>query len=478
MQNTFFWHDYETFGADPRRDRPAQFAGIRTDAGFEPIDAPLTLFCRPDPDLLPNPDACLITGITPQQALRDGVAEPEFFARIHEQIAQPGTCTLGYNSIRFDDEVTRHGLWRNFFDPYGREWRNGCTRWDLIDALRMAYALRPQGMQWPTREGGLPSFRLEQLGDANGVRHGHAHDALNDVMTTLALAKRFRQAQPKLFDYLFALRDKRKAAALLDWNLGTPVLHASSRFSAERGCLAVVMPITQHPTQPNGVIVVDLDADPSDLIVLDSVDIRDRVFVARADLPEDIQRIPLKTVHVNKSPALAPLSTLTGVDHARIGLDVDRCLAHRERLLQTPLLAQKIREVFAETANFPAADAEVDLYRGLPGNADIELAARVRRARPEQLRAMTAEFTDPRYRTLLFRYRARHHPDTLDAAEQATWRAWRRRQLDGIDLPDRSAETVLARIRVLRGERVGDGRALALLDQVEHWIRNLQEELR
>jgi exodeoxyribonuclease I len=479
MQPTFFWHDYETFGADPRRDRPAQIAGIRTDADFEPIDAPVSFYCKPTSDLLPHPEACLITGITPQQALREGLAEPEFFARIHEQIAQPGTCTLGYNSIRFDDEVTRHGLWRNFFDPYGREWRNGCSRWDLIDALRMAYALRPQGIEWPRREGDLPSFRLEHLSKANGIEHANAHDALNDVMATLGLAKRFRKAQPKLFDYLFALRDKRKAAAMLDWNLGTPVLHASSRFAAERGCLAVVMPITQHPTQPNGVIVVDLDADPSDLIALDSADIRDRVFVARADLPEDVLRIPLKTVHVNKSPALAPMSTLTGTDTARIGLDVERCLAHRERLLGSEMLAQKVREVFSEVAAYPKSEAEADLYGGLPGNADIQRAAQVRRARPEQLRAMTADFADARYREMLFRYRARHYPDTLDAQESDSWRRWKRQHLiDHAEPAERSAGALLDRVQVLRRERSEDGRSLRLLDEVEAWIRDVQEDLR
>ncbi len=478
MQPTFFWHDYETFGVDPRRDRPAQFAGIRTNEAFEPIEEPLSLYCAPAIDMVPTADACLITGITPQQAARDGVPEPEFFARIHDEIARPGTCTLGYNSIRFDDEVTRHGLWRNFFDPYGREWRNGCSRWDLIDALRMAYALRPAGIEWPQHEGGLPSFRLEQLSAANGIAHGHAHEALSDVLATLGLARRFRSAQPRLFDFLFALRDKRKAAALLDWNQATPVLHASSRFAAERGCLAMVMPISQHPSQPNGVIVVDLDSDPGDLIELDSSDIRDRLFVARADLPEGIERIALKVVHVNKSPALAPLSTLTGTDCARIGLDVERCLQHRERLLQAPLLAQKVREVFSEPGAFPAQEAESDLYRGLPSNADLALAGKVRSTPAGRLRELGDGFADERYRALLFRYRARHYPDTLDAEEQALWLDWRRQRLLQRPEPlDSGIDAQLQRIATLRGERGGEPGCTRILDQVEAWIRNIREDL-
>ncbi len=240
----------------------------------------------------------------------------------------------------------------------------------------------------------------------------------------------------------------------------------------------MVLPISQHPTQPNGVIVVDLDTDPTDLIELDSGEIRDRVFVSRADLPEDVARIPLKTVHVNRSPALAPMSTLAGVDKARIGLDVERCLRHRERLLHTELLAQKVREVFANVVAYPKSEAEFDLYAGLPGNADLERAAQVRRAGPEQLRALGSEFNDLRYRELLFRYRARHYPDSLDVQEHQRWRDWKRNRLiENPEPPERGATALLGRVHTLRRERADDGAALRLLDQVESWIRNVQEDL-
>lgn len=478
MQSTFFWHDYETFGVDPRRDFPAQFAGLRSDEQFQPIGDPLVLYCQPPADLLPSPDACLITGITPQLAARAGVPEPEFFARIHEQMAEPGTCTLGYNSIRFDDEVTRHGLWRNFFDPYGREWRNGCSRWDLIDVARMFYALRPQGVEWPMRADGAPSFKLSELSAANHIAHAQAHDALADVEATLALARLLRSAQPRLFDYLFGLREKRKAAALLDWIGKTPVLHASTRFVAERGCLAMVVPLAQHPTQPNGVIVLDLDADPQPLLDLSVADIRDRVFVASKDLPEDVARIPLKIVHTNKCPALAPLSTLTGVDTTRIRLDVERCLRHLDQVRGWPELPGKVRQVFADAAAYPAQAAEQDLYGGLPGNADLALATKVRSARPDQLSEFESRFTDPRYRELVFRYRARHYADTLNAEEQTRWREWRRRRLiDDPDLPERSLFAVRDHIEQLRPGCADSGKALSTLDAVEAWCRDAMADL-
>ena len=201
MTASYFWHDYETFGANPRLDRPAQFAGIRTDTNFEAIGEPVDFYCEPIEDLLPQPEACLITGITPQIAQERGLPEPEFIKRVLAELGAPKTCAVGYNSLRFDDEVTRHAAWRNFHDPYAREWQQGCSRWDLIDTVRMTYALRPDGINWPQRADGKPSFRLEDLAKANGLLHEQAHDALSDVRATIALAKLIRSAQPKLFDW-------------------------------------------------------------------------------------------------------------------------------------------------------------------------------------------------------------------------------------------------------------------------------------
>ena len=152
MTASFLFYDLETFGADPRRSRIAQFAAIRTDAALDQVDEPISFFVQPANDLLPSPIATMITGIAPQDALRDGVNEAEACARIVEEMARPETCSLGYNSLRFDDEFVRHGLYRNFFDPYEREWRGGNSRWDLLDALRLMHALRPDGIAWRQRE--------------------------------------------------------------------------------------------------------------------------------------------------------------------------------------------------------------------------------------------------------------------------------------------------------------------------------------
>ena len=202
MASTFLWYDLETFGRDPRRTRIAQFAAIRTDETLEPIGEPISLFCQPADDLLPSPEATMITGITPQQAQRDGLREAEFFARLNEELSVPGTCAVGYNSIRFDDEFIRFGLYRNFHDAYEREWKDGNSRWDLLDVMRLMRALRPEGLEWPLREDGAPSFKLDDLAGANGTREGSAHEALSDVRALLGLARRMRAAQCRAAGYL------------------------------------------------------------------------------------------------------------------------------------------------------------------------------------------------------------------------------------------------------------------------------------
>jgi exodeoxyribonuclease-1 len=476
MTQTFLWHDYETTGADPRRDRPAQFAAIRTTFDLQPVGEPVSIFCRPAPDVLTHPAACLITGITPQRMLRDGVIEADFAARVNELMSEAGTCNVGYNSLRFDDEITRNLLYRNFHDPYEREWKDGNSRWDLIDLARMSYALRPDGIEWPRREDGSPSFRLEHLATANHITQARAHDAISDVEALIGLARLLRARQPRLWDFYFALRRKQRVFELLDVARMTPLLHVSSRYPASRGCIAIVAPLAAHPTQPNAIIACDLGFDPSPLIELDADDIADRVFTPKADLPEGVERIPLKAIHANRSPAIAPLSALKGADLARIALDPERAEANLARLRASPGLAAKLQRVFASVEARPGErDAELALYDGFPSDADKRLFRNVRETPPEQLGTRAFPFRDARYPELLFLYRARNWPDTLDAAERVRWDEFRHRRLDTASpLTTITREECLALIARMRVDPAALPAQVPLLDALESWTRGLQ----
>jgi len=435
---TFFWHDYETFGRVPRRDRPAQFAGIRTDADLNEIGEPLMLYCQPAPDFLPDPESCLLTGIVPQTCQREGVPEHEFAQAIEDQLARPGTVGVGYNTIRFDDEVTRFLFWRNLIDPYAREWQNECGRWDLLDVVRCAYALRPEGIVWPTHQGGemdgRPSFKLEHLSAANGLVHEAAHDALSDVRATIGLARLIRDKQPKLFEFCLKLR--KKEAVWGEIGVGKPFLHISGMYGVERGCIALVWPLAPHPTNKNELIVWDLAADPAELLTLSAEAIRSRMFVKAEELPEGVTRLPIKTLHVNKSPiVIGNLKTLSPAMAQRWGLDMEQGLAYAQVLAEKGRLLDGLwGDVFQRPA-LAALDVDEDLYGGFVSNEDRRALQRVRGLTAEQLAQRASEgklaFGDHRLEELVFRWRARNFAASLSKPDAERWRAHRAERLDG-----------------------------------------------
>jgi len=479
VPSSFLFYDLETYGSDPRLTRIAQFAAIRTDAELNEIEAPVDFFVKPADDLLPAPVATLITGIAPQDALRDGVNEAEAFARIFEEMARPETCSAGYNSLRFDDEFVRYGLYRNFYDAYEREWRGGNSRWDLLDVLRLAYALRPEGIEWPKRDDGYASFRLEHLAAANHVRLGDAHEALSDVRALIGMARLLRRSQPRFWEYALTLRDKRRAAAMLDTVAMAPVLHVSQRYPASRLSAAAVLPLARHPRIDSRVIVFDLEGDPNALLDLDADAIADRLYTPAADLPEGEKRIGLKEVHTNRCPALVAWQHLRAADFERLGIDRVETESKAQILRAAgPVLAEKMRRVYASEAARAPADPDAALYDGFIGDADKNRLAQVRSTPPDQLGERDFGFQDPRLIDLLFRYRARNWPDTLTAPERNAWNAYRRLRLD-VDSgrSEFTFESYGAQIAALRLAHAGDGGKLALLDRLQAWGDDIKAEI-
>jgi exodeoxyribonuclease-1 len=458
--HTFLWHDYETFGTQVRRDRPAQFAGIRTDSDLNEIGEPVMLYCQPANDFLPDPEACLITGITPQLCLEKGLPEYQFAARIEQLLAAPGTIGVGYNTIRFDDEITRFMFWRNLIDPYGREWQNDCGRWDLLDVVRTAYALRPEGIVWPTKPDGSASFKLTDLTAANGLAHETAHDALSDVRATIALARLIRTAQPRLFDFCLGLHKKDRVAAELGLPTtpaqAKPFLHVSGMFPATRGCLALMWPLAMHPTNKNELIAWDLAQDPGALASMNVDEIRLRLFTKTDALPEGMTRLPVKSVHLNKSPmVMGNWKILSPQLAQRWGLGLDAQLRNAEKARDLPDMSGIWPEVFKRAKEAPP-DVDEDLYGGFVGNADRRRLNQLRELTADKLAAARPAFDDPRLSELLLRYRARNFPHSLSEQEQQTWQQ------------HRSA-------RLLQGE-AGARTLQALFDELDRLVENADEQ--
>jgi len=456
MAHTFLWHDYETFGANTRSTRPAQFAAIRTDADLNPLGEPVMLYCQPANDFLPEPEACLITGITPQECLEKGIPEHQFAAQIEQLLSFPGTVGVGYNTIRFDDEITRFMFWRSLIDPYAREWQNDCGRWDILDVVRTAYALRPDGITWPTKPDGKPSFKLTDLTAANGLVHESAHDALSDVRATIALARLVKTAQPRLFDFCFGLHKKDRVLAELGLPTtqanAKPFWHISGMFAPERGCLALMWPLAMHPGNKNELLAWDLSQDPTELASLNAAQIQQRLFTRSADLPEGVSRLPIKSVHLNKSPmVMSNLKVLSAPMAQRWGIDVPAQLENAVKARDLPDMSAIWAEVFKREPGRPV-DVDEDLYGGFISNADRRRLNDLRSSPPEQLAKARPAFEDTRLSELLWRYRARNFPASLTVEEAAAWEAHRAaRLLEGeggaltltalFDQLDRLAET-------------------------------------
>lgn len=474
-QQTFFWHDYETTGTDKARDRPSQFAGIRTTLDLEEVEDPVEVFCRPADDVLPMPEAILLTGITSQKCAKDGVCEAEFAQRVLEELGRPGTCGVGYNSLRFDDEVTRNVLYRNFHDPYAREWQNNNSRWDLIDVVRAFYLFSPEGIQWPRHEHGPVSFRLEDLAKANGLEQERAHDAVSDVRATIALGKLLKDQNPQLFAHCFELRNKRNVQAMIDIGGGTPLLHVATFYPDNLSCL---LPIAFDPDMPNTLIALNLSSDPAEVSEADSRQIAKTLFSYGED-PEELEalvKLPLVKVAINRSPALFPINRLTPAMQEKFGERAAQWRNNWKTARGQADLGKRVLGAFQyRPAQAAPADPELALYGAFASPKDRKACTEVTLKSPAELSKSPPVFEDPRFTELLFRYRARNWPESLTAEETARWEAFRLDRLHGnTPLTRMTVAEYGAHLDKLEADPVYKGKE-SLFGAIREWLATLPE---
>lgn len=472
MTETLYWYDLETTGIDSILDRPLQFAGVRTDLDLQEIKSPQNFLGRPGTDVLPQPEALLVTGISLVEIQEKGLSERAFTEKVLEQFNQSQSCVVGFNSIRFDDEFTRQMLYRNFRDPYAREWRNGNSRWDVIDLFRAAYALRPEGFNWPKKDNGSPSFKLEDMAHANGMAHIDAHDALADVRATIELTKRLRAAQPKLYDFMFGLRNKKAVLQQL-YPLGKkPIVHISAMYPASKGCTALVMPICQHPSNNNAIICFDLSQSPESLISASTSELARLIFTSNDHLDEKEQRIALKTIHINRCPFVAPLATLNDECASRLGIDLRQSEARATQLTGVAGLVEKIQEVYGGTHYTDSEDPDFQLYQGgFFSDADRNTMSELLTVPPEQLGSFKGRFQDDRLDEMLFRFRGRNHPELLSDAEVIAWRAFCAEKWSGGQAIDE------IQLRLNQLEQGLEGSAKTVLAELRNYLKARRSEL-
>lgn len=432
---TFFFYDLETSGFSARNDRIMQFAGIRTDMDLRQVGEPVNVLVRMSDDILPDPGSVQVTGITPQATLADGISEPEFCKLLMKEIFTPDTTIVGFNSVRFDDEFIRHTLWRNFYDPYEWSWSEGRSRWDMLDVVRMTRALRPDGMQWPVNEDGKAINRLETIAKANELLHTKAHDALSDVEALIGVAQMIKSNQPKLFDYLYTLRNKKKVAELVNLEEPQPFVYTSGRYGSTYDFTSVAFPIAPG-VKPGSVLVYDLRYDPTTFLGASPIALASVLFADKATREsESYQRLPVKELSYNKCPAVAPLGVLDDATRQRLSLDLASVQKHIAVLDQNPTFGAAVKQAFEMREPYaPSADVEGQLYDGFVADKDKPRMSAVRAADAQALADFHPLFIDDRLVELLFRYKARWFPTSLSEAESEAWETFRAEKL-GAQLP-------------------------------------------
>ena len=393
-----------------------QFAGQRTDFDLNPMGEPVNILVKMTDDVLPSPGAINVTKITPQQTLMDGISEAEFAKYVIEEIFTPNTVAVGYNTVRFDDEFMRALLWRNFYDPYEWEWKDGRSRWDMLDVVRITRALRPEGINWPFSSKGKATNRLELLTKMNNLEHAHAHDALSDVYATIAIARLIKEKQPKLFDFLFKMRDKKAIKNIVNLDNKQPFVYVSGRYAAEYNKATVAAPLTSG--RNGNVLVWDLRYNLEDLI--------------NSEETNESSFYPIvKELCFNKCPAVAPLSVLDVEDGwKKIGLEKELIEKNMKALFDHPEFAEKIRSDYENRAEFPPViEPEGAIYDGFLNDNDRIKVMAVRNAEPNKLADFHPEFDDERLMPLLLHYKGRNFPETLSEFEAEEYEKYKRERL-------------------------------------------------
>jgi exodeoxyribonuclease-1 len=426
---TFYFFDVETSGFSARDDRIMQFAGQRTDMDLKPIGRPDNLLIKMTPDILPQPDAILVHGITPQKTLADGISEADFARYLTSQVSTPDTIMVGFNNLRFDNEFIRFILWRNFYDAYEWSWKDGCSTWDLLDLVRMTRALRPAGINWPFAPDGKPSNKLEYLSKVNKLDHVDAHDALSDVNASIALARLIKSKQPKIFNYLLRHRSKQKVRPLV--TAGDPIVYTSGRYPAEYQKTTIAV-IAAENSSKSGALMYDLRIDPDEFKDLTAAALAEK-WAARG---EDAPYFPVKLLSYNKCPAIAPLGVVDIESYQRLSLHKELINNHLKKLKAAAGFGDKLAE--ALELMWPPRQPEMivdsqkvdaQLYDGFISDGDKTKTSVVRAAKPEELSGLDLGFKDKRLKQLLPLYKARNFPKNLSQAEQTDWEKFRRSKL-------------------------------------------------
>lgn len=478
---TFFFYDLETSGFSPQNDRIMQFAGQRTDENFNRICEPVNILVRLNDDVLPSPSALMVTKISPQKTVEEGYTEAEFAKMLVEEYFTPDTVIIGYNNVRFDDIHIQHLLWRNFYPPYDWQWKEGRSRWDLLDVVRMIRALRPEGINWPfieNKETGekFASNKLELLTKENGISHENAHDALSDVDGLIDAARLLKEKQPQIFNYLLKMRSKNEVQKMINLESPKPFVYTSGRFSVEFEKTTIAFPIA--PAKNKNVIVWDLRFSPKDFLDWSAEQILENItadFETRSQA--DFKPIAAKILQYNKCPAVAPVGVLNDENKERLKIDLGEIQKNLDILRKNPHFAENLRtafekksEVFRDKNSKDTLSPEARLFEGFVSRSDDIKIEAVRNSSTRELADFHPDFSDERLSELLLHYKARSFPKSLSPQEKEIWEEYRAKNIQKM-MPKfiQEFQEIVARQDLSSKEEF-------ILEEIKLWLENIMPD--
>ena len=428
---TLYWYDFETYGLSFLKDRPVQFVGYRTDLDLNIISGPDEFFCRSHNDYLPSLDSCLIHGRTPNSLPGHALKECDFSKEIHELLTTKNTCSVGYNTMKFDHLFTHHLFYRNLLDPYGWSWKNGNSKWDIIDLVRACQALRPEGINWFYREDGKPSFKLVDIAKSNGIEMSNAHDALCDVEATIGIAKLIKNAQPEIYKFAFSLRNKNVVNAIINdsKNEKKPFVFVSSTIGSAFSNIALVFPLFKNPKNNNELFTFDLKINPENLLSISPEEFSKYIYFEKNE-PREKEDIGIRTVKINHAPFICDYSVIDQKIAANLNINLKTIQAN----LNTIIKSLPSLKILGENLSFPKfkehIDVDEELYSGgFISESDLNLAKNWLSLKTCEKINHIPIFKDKRLSKLAYRYICRNHFEYLSDIEKKEWKEYCIRKL-------------------------------------------------
>ncbi|WP_320196876.1 exonuclease domain-containing protein (plasmid) [Agrobacterium rosae] len=460
----FVIYDLETSGLNKRFDQILQFAAIPTNDDLEQIAAPVNVRARLLPSIVPSPGALHVT----QRSISHitDASLPTLYqaaCEIHDaSMSWSPSMFLGYNSIRFDEEFLRQTFYQNLRHPIYVTNLNGNNRGDALRLLRGVALLSPDSIAVPIDADGRRSFRLEDLGPANGFNPDKRHDALSDAEATLHLCRLIRDRAPGAWSNFSRFANKSNVIEFIHDEDAFALLgeRADSDFFS-------VTHVGQSPKDKNLQYCLDLN---SDYVALDRM--------SHVELCEQVKDPggPIRKFRANASPVMAPLWELE--DQGLLSASSDDISHLGRQIRSNEDLLNRLRSAIVDSERVwpESVHLEEQIYNGFASDTDVALCQRFHQIPWEDRTALIARFQDKRFYRLGRRLIYHERPDLLEHNQFASMRDEVRQRLDGsiADVPWLTIPTALSEIQSMLNEPISDEDRQALSSLSEYLTSSLR----